>query len=231
MDEEQTPFKLSSVPVRPPSDDEPEERAAPPPARPIYVPERQVAAPQSQPQPEEPVFTPQPAPQPTPMPEPEVFVPRRQAAEPVHHPAATKARFTFPTLPQLSRKGLLIVVGIFVLLGGAVIWLAVSYQSALNKRDVAGAQAQADQDATTKQVEEDNAILAELKAYMNLPDEAPAFSTVTDVTKLQKQDFFKNAQNGDKVLIFQNNQRGLLYRPSTHKVIEYGKVVFSGPNP
>jgi hypothetical protein len=60
--------------------------------------------------------------------------------------------------------------------------------------------------------------------YMQLPSESPTLATVNDVSKLKGQEFFKNAQNGDKVLIFSQSGRALLYRPSTKKIIEYSKV-------
>jgi hypothetical protein len=49
-------------------------------------------------------------------------------------------------------------------------------------------------------------------------------ATVSDASKLQSQQFFAKAQNGDKVLIFTNAKRAVLYRPSTNKVIEYAPV-------
>lgn len=68
----------------------------------------------------------------------------------------------------------------------------------------------------------------ELKAkvglLVELPDEQPTIATVSDVSKLQTQPFFAKAQNGDKVLIFTNARRAVLYRPSTNKVIEYAPV-------
>lgn len=47
----------------------------------------------------------------------------------------------------------------------------------------------------------------------------PTLATVQDITKLQGQEFFANAQNGDKVLIFSNAKKSYLYRPSTDKII------------
>ncbi|MBA3757568.1 hypothetical protein H0X09_01770 [Candidatus Saccharibacteria bacterium] len=68
----------------------------------------------------------------------------------------------------------------------------------------------------------------ELKAkvgmLVELPDEQPTIATVSDTSKLQSQQFFAKAQNGDKVLIFTNAKRAVLYRPSTNKVIEYAPV-------
>lgn len=55
-------------------------------------------------------------------------------------------------------------------------------------------------------------------------DEEPTLATVNDITKLKNQSFFKNAQNGDKLLIYTKSQRALLYRPVQNRVIEYSNV-------
>src|SRR5688572_3638618 len=38
-------------------------------------------------------------------------------------------------------------------------------------------------------------LVAEIGAYMQLPDETPTVAAVSDVSKLKGQEFFKNAQN------------------------------------
>lgn len=55
-------------------------------------------------------------------------------------------------------------------------------------------------------------------------DESPTVATVNDATKLQSQPFFKNAKNGDKVLIFTKAKKAYLYRPSTNKLIEVAPI-------
>lgn len=57
-----------------------------------------------------------------------------------------------------------------------------------------------------------------------IPDETPTLATVTDVSKLKKQAFFANAENGDKVLIFTTAKQAILYRPSTNKVIQIAPI-------
>lgn len=54
--------------------------------------------------------------------------------------------------------------------------------------------------------------------------ESPTFATVTDVEKLKSQAFFKNAKNGDKVLIYQKALKAILYRPSEDKIIDVGPI-------
>ena len=70
-------------------------------------------------------------------------------------------------------------------------------------------------------------LVREISVYLQLPDETPTLANVSDASKLKGQDFFKDAQNGDKVLIFPKSSRALIYRPSTKKVIEYSKVDLS----
>ncbi len=132
-------------------------------------------------------------------------------------------------MPQISRKLMLAILVPAIILGSVVVWLAVSYNSALKHKNDSLTTLKTE--AETAQENSNDAILANVSKDFTLPDETPSFATVNDVTKLQGQDFFKNAQNGDKVIIFQKSQRAMLYRPSTKKVVEYGPVTFKGPNP
>jgi hypothetical protein len=68
-------------------------------------------------------------------------------------------------------------------------------------------------------------IIDKVNKYAQLPtNETPTLATVNDVSKLKTQTFFKNAQNGDKVLIYAQSGRALLYRPSTDQIIEYSEI-------
>jgi len=54
--------------------------------------------------------------------------------------------------------------------------------------------------------------------------ETPTLATVTDKERLSNQPFYKNAQNGDKVLIYTKAKKAYLYRPSINKIIEIAPV-------
>lgn len=66
--------------------------------------------------------------------------------------------------------------------------------------------------------------VTQVSKFMVLPDEVPTLATVTDITKLSDQKFFKNAQNGDEVLIYQTAEKAILYRPKINKVVEVAAI-------
>lgn len=63
-------------------------------------------------------------------------------------------------------------------------------------------------------------LLKKVGALMEVPEEEPTVVTILDKTKLQSQPFFRYAQNGDRVLIFSQAKRAVLYRPSSNKIID-----------
>lgn len=61
---------------------------------------------------------------------------------------------------------------------------------------------------------------------MVLPDkEIPTVATVTDPELLKTQEFFANATKGDKVLIYTNAKKAILYNMQTNKIINVAPVV------
>lgn len=68
-------------------------------------------------------------------------------------------------------------------------------------------------------------LIAEIEKVIDLPgEEVPTIATVTDLSKLSSQVFYKKAQIGDKVLIYTENKMAYLYRPSEKKIIQVGNV-------
>lgn len=64
-------------------------------------------------------------------------------------------------------------------------------------------------------------LVSEVGKLIDLPtNEEPTVATVSDVTKLKDQAFFQKAKNGDKVLIYTNARKAILYDPQAKKVID-----------
>ncbi|MBP6038417.1 MAG: hypothetical protein KA604_03730 [Candidatus Saccharimonas sp.] len=78
---------------------------------------------------------------------------------------------------------------------------------------------------------QDNKMLAvkeKVAGLIALPsDEKPTLMTVTDVTKLKDQPFFKNAQNDDVVLIFPQAKKAIIYREKENKLINVGPIAIT----
>jgi hypothetical protein len=74
--------------------------------------------------------------------------------------------------------------------------------------------------------EENKSLLSKVYKIMDLPqDETPTIATVSDKDKLKDQDFFKNSENGDKILIFSNSKIAIMYRPSANKIMKVAPLV------
>ena len=72
---------------------------------------------------------------------------------------------------------------------------------------------------------EEDELIRQVGELISLPEgEKPSVATVTDEEKLGDQVFFKNAKEGDKVLIYTNARKVILYRPSEDRVVEVGSV-------
>lgn len=73
--------------------------------------------------------------------------------------------------------------------------------------------------------EETSTIIASVGKLMMLPaDETPTVANINDKDKLANQPFFTRAQNGDKVLIYTNAKKAILYRQSINKIIEVAPI-------
>jgi hypothetical protein len=62
------------------------------------------------------------------------------------------------------------------------------------------------------------------KLYLFPIDEMPTIATVSDPGLVKTQNFFTNPEAGDKVLIFTNSTKAVLYRPSINKIIDIVSV-------
>lgn len=74
-------------------------------------------------------------------------------------------------------------------------------------------------------------VVAEVGKHLLLPTgEQPTLATVDDVEKLKQNSFFAQAQNGDKVLVYSQAKKAILYRPSIQRVVEVGPINVGTPS-
>lgn len=112
-------------------------------------------------------------------------------------------------LQNINKKTLIVLVALLVLIGyGGGAYYFYQYKKLTR-----------DPSAVAKQ-ETDNLVAAVSKLILLPTGESPAVATVQDKEKLSSEVFFKNALNGDKVLIYYVAKKAFLYRPSTNKIIE-----------
>jgi len=62
------------------------------------------------------------------------------------------------------------------------------------------------------------------KLYFVPTNEEPTVALIQDKTKLGNQEFFKNARNGDYLLIYQKEKVALVYREGDDKLVNVGPV-------
>lgn len=86
-------------------------------------------------------------------------------------------------------------------------------------------------DPTLAAKEEVKNLKEKVRMLMVIPDEDPTIATVTDIDKLKNQPFFSKAKKGDKVLIFTNAQKAILYDPVENKIVEAGPLILPSGAP
>lgn len=118
---------------------------------------------------------------------------------------------------MLSSKNIIIIGAIILLtaLIGSSYYFYSKYQKAQMLLNNTGAVGK----------EEVKTLVYQVGKLIELPaNETPTVATVTDIIKLKDQPFFTKAKNGDKVLIYTQAKKAILYRPSTNKVIDVAPV-------
>lgn len=135
------------------------------------------------------------------------------------------------TLPPAVKKKLplnIFLIGIILLLALVAI---VSPVLSFYFYDKYRKPSQVIQNTTINQSEADG-IVASVRKLMDLPSEEPTVATVSDIERLKTQPFFRRAQNGDKVIIYQSLSKAILYRPSINKIIDVATMnVSTSPKP
>jgi cell division protein FtsN len=84
-------------------------------------------------------------------------------------------------------------------------------------------------DPSIKAKEDLQEVIEKVSRIMVLPDdEEPTLATVSDPEKLTDQPFFKRAEKGDKVLLYSQSKKAILYSVSKDKILEVAPFSASG---
>lgn len=76
---------------------------------------------------------------------------------------------------------------------------------------------------------ETNDAIERVKKLILVPDEQPIIYLVDDAQGLiAQQAFFTGSDNGDMLLIFQQNAKAIIYSPSRNVVVNAGPITYSG---
>jgi len=124
------------------------------------------------------------------------------------------SRLRVPFKSIAGRKILVPLIVLIIIIGSGLLILFSSKGLDLGIGRGSSDDPNADAERVVKEVE---------KIYL-LPDEVPTLATVSDKNQLADQVFFKNAENGDKVLIYSTASIAILYRPSLGKIINVGPI-------
>lgn len=123
---------------------------------------------------------------------------------------------------KIMRAKRLRAVVVWLLILVVVACAAYYYNRHRNSQNASSAAAQAQQEAQT--------VVDQVGKLMFLPQgENPTIATVSDKSKLGNQAFFKNAEDGDKVLIYASAKLAIIYRPSLNKIVNVAPI-FSDQN-
>lgn len=125
--------------------------------------------------------------------------------------------------------GMGLKIGIYALLGLLLVAAAGTsiyfYSRSENLESQLG-----DSSLAVKKEAED--LLGKVGKLMELPaDEYPTIATVSDPEKLQSQAFFAKAQTGDRVIVYAQARKIILYRPSSNKIVDVGSVNMENTTP
>jgi hypothetical protein len=117
-------------------------------------------------------------------------------------------------MPEIKKE---YIIGVILLVLAIIpsIYFYTQYQKAQNRLA----------NPTQYAADEAKKLVDAVSKLMTLPtDETPTVATVNDKEKLKNQAFFANTENGDKVLIYTNAKKAILYRPTLNKIIDVAPV-------
>ncbi len=139
-----------------------------------------------------------------------------QNAQPSHREPAKKEENSAGTAAMV----IVIIIAVLAVAGCVLMYLKYSIaQKKINEM----ATPQGQQEMAKKEVQD---ILKKIGAHIVIPtDEEPTIATVTDADALKKeQPFYRDAQNGDKVIIFMQAKKAIIYNEGKDILVNVGPI-------
>lgn len=132
----------------------------------------------------------------------------------------SRRRLRFPRMKTL------VVLLLFIVTVGAAVYFYLQWQDA--REEAWTAEFDGGDPAATPQIQANEVIEMVGKTVLLPQGETPALIRVTDKNSLtQNKEFFKDAENGDVVLVYNQARKAFLFRPSTQKLINIAPVNIS----
>lgn len=111
--------------------------------------------------------------------------------------------------PSRSTAIALAVIAVLLVIIGILGWLYI----------------QTSRSSESQAKKDSNRVIAHVGELYALPtNEEPTVAQIQDKSKLDNQAFFKDAQNGDYLLVYKESKIALVYREKIHKLITVGPV-------
>ncbi|MDR1272741.1 MAG: hypothetical protein LBK04_07140 [Clostridiales Family XIII bacterium] len=128
--------------------------------------------------------------------------------EPERETRSRRTKTKRPAGRQISLKWALAAIGVVLAIAAAAIFIVLNYNSNVDEGPNAD-------------------MLAKLGGIMILPEgEEPVVSTVTDAAGLKDgAPFYRNAENGDKILIYAESGKIIIYREGENLIVNAGPII------
>lgn len=131
-------------------------------------------------------------------------------------PALAVNSSPIPELRKKRSRRSAVAVLVIILLAGAAVYYFTQAQK-LKTQSKTGAS------------DEGRLLIERVSKLIVLPtDEQPTIATVSDPEQLRGQPFFSRAKRGDKVLIYTNARKAILYDPAANKIVEVAPLNIGG---
>jgi len=140
----------------------------------------------------------------------------------VQLPATLRRMTPVPTnsVPPSAHLGLKVSLGVLSCALLVLGFMVYRYEGRVSELEVTSPVAAAD--------ELSRVVNAVGSVYILPEGEVPTLAAIGDLSSLEGQPFFRNAQEGDEVLIYMNAKKAIIWRPSLKKIVEVGPLSIKG---